>query len=1070
MTSLSDDLPDSVSEPRDRPLDAAARSTPPRLAVDPDTLLEGLNPQQRVAVLHHGGPLLIVAGAGSGKTRVLTHRVAWLMAERAASPGEILAITFTNKAAGEMKERVATLVGPRAKAMWVSTFHSACVRICRAEAKRLGFSSSFSIYDADDSRRLMTAVCRDLDFDPKRYPPRSMAAQVSNLKNELIDFDDAKARAGNHAERAVAEAYELYQSRLRRANALDFDDLIMTTVSLLQLFPDVAEHYRRRFRHVLVDEYQDTNHAQYVLVRELVGEGDGRSELCVVGDADQSIYAFRGATIRNILQFEADYPDATVVLLEQNYRSTQTILTAANSVIGHNKGRKEKRLWSDAGDGERIVGYVADDEHDEARFVSGEIDTLVDEGYKAADVAVFYRTNAQSRVFEEVFIRVGLPYKVVGGVRFYERREVRDALAYLRVLVNPLDEVSLRRIINVPKRGIGDKAIEQVDAHAQRQRLSFIDALRAVEEAPGMATRSINAVQEFVTLIEELMAVAASDGSPGDILEAVLDKTHYVAELQASDDPQDEGRVENLEELLSVAREFEEARPDGTLGDFLEQVSLVADADELPDADESGGVVTLMTLHTAKGLEFPVVFLTGLEDGVFPHMRSLGDAQELAEERRLAYVGITRAERRLYLSRTLVRSAWGSPSYNPASRFLDDIPAELVEWQGQLDTSPSQVAADRAMRRGRSAGPGLRPILSLSPGDRVNHDAFATRERITFWEGLQRAGEAPGIATRSLSMINGFVETIEQLQSMVVAGERVDVILEQTLTRSGYLKELEESDDPQDETRVENLAELVAVAREFAEDPQVGPSADPLDAELNPDGDPDAPPPGLTDFLERVALVADTDQIPDAPEGEDAPGVVTMMTLHTAKGLEFPVVFLTGLEDGVFPHMRSLGDKPELEEERRLAYVGLTRARERLYVSRAIVRSAWGAPAHNPASRFIDELPVDLIDWKRTAAEQTSWARQDLGSRYGSGALTGRGRQQMATRFSSATASADASKKAMARDVPSLDPGDRVQHDSFGLGTVISVEGAAEKAVASIDFGSEGVKRLLLRYAPVEKL
>jgi DNA helicase-2/ATP-dependent DNA helicase PcrA len=739
MTSLSDDLPDSPVQPRERP-----RQT---LAVDPDTLLEGLNRQQRTAVVHQGGPLLIVAGAGSGKTRVLTHRIAWLISERNASPGAILAITFTNKAAGEMKERVAALVGPRAKSMWVSTFHSACVRICRAEAKRLGFSSSFSIYDADDSRRLMTAVCRDLDLDPKRYPPRSMAAQVSNLKNELVDYEDAKAKATNHTERTVAEAYELYQSRLRRANALDFDDLIMTTVTLLQLFPDVAEHYRRRFRHVLVDEYQDTNHAQYVLVRELVGPaagdgGDGQAELCVVGDADQSIYAFRGATIRNILQFEADYPDATVVLLEQNYRSTQTILSAANAVISKNTERKPKRLWSEQGDGAKIVGYVGENEHDEAAWVAGEIDRLHDdEKIRPCDVAVFYRTNAQSRVFEEVFIRVGLPYKVVGGVRFYERREVRDALAYLRVIVNPLDEVSLRRIINVPKRGIGDRAIEQVDAHAQRQRLSFIDALRAVEEAPGMATRSINAVQEFVTLLEELEAVAAADASPGDILEAVLDKTRYVAELQVSDDPQDEGRVENLEELVSVAREFEEARPDGTLGDFLEQVSLVADADELPDEDEGGGVVTLMTLHTAKGLEFPVVFLTGLEDGVFPHMRSLGDAQELAEERRLAYVGITRAEQRLYLSRTLIRSAWGSPSYNPASRFLDDIPPDLVEWRGQLDTSPSQVAADRAMRRGRVAGPGLRPILALSPGDRVNHDAFGLG-RVVAVRGTAETSEA----------------------------------------------------------------------------------------------------------------------------------------------------------------------------------------------------------------------------------------------------------------------------------------------------------------------------------------
>jgi DNA helicase-2/ATP-dependent DNA helicase PcrA len=744
VTSLFDDLPVSgVSADDSAPVGPEDRPATPRFAIDSEALIEGLNTQQRAAVLHRGGPLLIVAGAGSGKTRVLTHRIAWLIAEGGVSPGQILAITFTNKAAGEMKDRVGRLIGPRAKAMWVSTFHSACVRICRAEAKRLGFSSSFSIYDADDSRRLMTAVARDLDLDPKRYAPRSLAAQVSNLKNELVDYEDAKAKASNHIERTVAEAYEAYQSRLRRANALDFDDLIMTTVTLMQLFPEVAEHYRRRFRHVLVDEYQDTNHAQYVLVRELVGAGEGRSELCVVGDADQSIYAFRGATIRNILQFEADYPDASVVLLEQNYRSTQTILSAANAVIAKNPERKPKRLWSDQGEGDKICGYVAENEHDEAAWVAQEIDKLHDEQHiRPCDVAVFYRTNAQSRVFEEVFIRVGLPYKVVGGVRFYERREVRDALAYLRALVNPQDEVSLRRIINVPKRGIGDRAIEQIDAHAARQRIGFLDALRAVEEAPGMATRSINAVQEFVTLLEELVAIAASGASPGDIVGAVLDKTGYVAELRASDDPQDEGRIENLDELVSVAREFEEARPDGTLADFLEQVALVADADEVPDADDQGGVVTLMTLHTAKGLEFPAVFLTGLEDGVFPHMRSLGDPAELAEERRLAYVGITRAERRLFISRSLVRSAWGSPAWNPPSRFLDDIPGDLVEWHGHVEgPTPSRAAADRAMARGRVAGPGLRPIPSLSPGDRVNHDAFGLGRVVTV-RGANETAEA----------------------------------------------------------------------------------------------------------------------------------------------------------------------------------------------------------------------------------------------------------------------------------------------------------------------------------------
>ena len=766
----------------------------------------------------------MVAGAGSGKTRVLTRRIAWLISQRHAHPGSVLAITFTNKAAAEMRERVEELVGGRARIMWVSTFHSACVRILRKEITHFnngtgsGFKSSFTIYDAADSKRLMTLVCRDLDLDVKRYPPRAILNWVSNAKNELQDHEDAAKEAQNGLEETYAAAYAEYQRRLRQANALDFDDLLMMTVHLFRAFPAVRESWRRRFRHVLVDEYQDTNHAQYALIHELcaqsledtsASEAAGGpddvapAELMVVGDADQSIYAFRGANIRNIMDFEQDFPSARTIMLEQNYRSTQTILTAANAVISRNDSRKPKNLWTDAGQGAGIVGYVGDDERDEARFVAEEIDKLTDAGdARAGDVAVFYRTNAQSRVFEEVFIRVGMPYRVVGGVRFYERREVRDALAYLRVLVNPADSVSLRRILNTPKRGIGERA------------------------------------------------------------EACV-------------------------------------------------------------------------------------------------------------------------------------------------------------------------------------------------------EALSSRDRITFWEALQRAEDAPGLASRSLNAIKGFVDIVEQLQSMVAAGERVDVVLEQALTLSGYLKELEDSEDPQDETRVENLAELVAVAREFAEDPVVGPSADPADAV-----DGVLPPPGLTDFLERVALVADSDQIPDAPDGEPgeagaSPGMVTLMTLHTAKGLEFPVVFLTGLEDGIFPHLRSLGDKVELEEERRLAYVGLTRARERLYVSRAVVRSAWGAPQHNPASRFVDELPVDLVEWRRTEGAMTSWNRPQLG-------LPQRAPQR---RFGSAAARTDAARKATAtREIPSLEPGDRVTHDSFGLGTVVALEGAGESSVASIDFGSEGVKRLLLRYAPVEKL
>ncbi|AOW88707.1 DNA helicase PcrA [Streptomyces olivaceus] len=743
--------------PPDR--DAHYRDGAPRPVLDPAALLDGLNENQRAAVVHSGSPLLIVAGAGSGKTRVLTHRIAHLLAERSVHPGQILAITFTNKAAGEMKERVEQLVGPRANAMWVMTFHSACVRILRRESKKLGFTSSFSIYDAADSKRLMALVCRDLDLDPKRFPPKSFSAKISNLKNELIDEEDFAAQAADGFEKSVAQAYALYQSRLREANALDFDDLIMTTVNLLRAFPDVAEHYRRRFRHVLVDEYQDTNHAQYALVRELVGIPSEHAvdvppeaevppaELCVVGDADQSIYAFRGATIRNILQFEEDYPDATTILLEQNYRSTQTILSAANAVIERNESRRPKNLWTQQGNGAQITGYVADTEHDEAQFVAEEIDRLTDAGEaKAGDVAVFYRTNAQSRVFEEIFIRVGLPYKVVGGVRFYERKEVRDVLAYLRVLANPEDSVPMRRILNVPKRGIGDRAEAMIDALAQREKISFSQALRRVDEAYGMAARSANAVKRFNTLMEDLRTVVESGAGPATVLEAILERTGYLAELQSSTDPQDETRIENLQELAAVALEFEQERAEGdeggTLSDFLERVALVADSDQIPDEEDGDGVVTLMTLHTAKGLEFPVVFLTGMEDGVFPHMRALGQSKELEEERRLAYVGITRARERLYLTRATLRSAWGQPSYNPPSRFLEEIPAPHLEWKrtganGPAPSAPvSGVAASLSSSRSRSSASGAsgfatrrsasadQPRVSLAVGDRVTHDQF----------------------------------------------------------------------------------------------------------------------------------------------------------------------------------------------------------------------------------------------------------------------------------------------------------------------------------------------------------
>ncbi|OZF04938.1 ATP-dependent DNA helicase PcrA [Rhodococcus sp. 15-2388-1-1a] len=790
-----------------------------------DALLEGLNPQQREAVVHTGSPLLIVAGAGSGKTAVLTRRIAYLLAERGVSPGQVLAITFTNKAAAEMRERVAGLVGPRANAMWVSTFHSSCVRILRAQAALLpGLNSNFSIYDADDSRRLLTMISKDLQIDTKKFSARLLSTAISNLKNELIGPDKAAVDAdGDPAElpRLVAKVYGVYQQRLRAANAMDFDDLIGETVGILQAFPQVAQYYRRRFRHVLVDEYQDTNHAQYMLVRELVGtpDADGAlegtvapGELCVVGDADQSIYAFRGATIRNIEEFERDYPDARTILLEQNYRSTQNILSAANAVISRNIGRREKKLWTDTGEGELIVGYVADNEHDEASFVASEIDRLVDGGdVRFDEVAVFYRTNNSSRALEEIFIRLGLPYKVVGGVRFYERKEVRDLVAYLRVLSNEDDTVSMRRILNTPRRGIGDRAEACVAVHAEQRDISFSRALHdaAAGKVALLNSRQQKLIAQFMELLDELRAVlTATDGDGndiadiGDVVEAVLDRTGYRAELEASSDPQDGARLDNLNELVSVAREFtSEARNQaavaaealetgddengdedggvdglaepGSLAAFLERVSLVADTDQIPDSGT--GVVTLMTLHTAKGLEFPVVFVTGWEDGQFPHMRALGDPNELSEERRLAYVGITRARQRLYLTRAIMRSAWGQPIANPESRFLQEVPQHLIDWRredpgtgggrsigggrsgsygsgggGYGSNSYGSGGYGGSSSRGQSSTPsfgaakGRNSNLVLAVGDRVSHDKY----------GLGTVLESTGAGVKAMVLID----------------------------------------------------------------------------------------------------------------------------------------------------------------------------------------------------------------------------------------------------------------------------------------------------------------------------
>ena len=719
----------------------APRAASPQ-SESPDALTEGLNPQQLEAVTHSGSPLLIVAGAGSGKTAVLTRRIAYLMRHRGVNPWEILAITFTNKAAAEMKERVGGLVGPVAERMWVSTFHSICVRILRQNAQLVpGLNTNFTIYDGDDARRLLSMIAKDMQLDLKKYTPRVLANQISNHKNELIGPESALEKAQqtkNPFETTVAQVYAEYQRRLRAANAVDFDDLIGEVVRIFTQHQQVVDFYRRRFKHVLIDEYQDTNHAQYALVAALVGRGElgpDAPELCVVGDSDQSIYAFRGATIRNIQEFERDYPQAHTILLEQNYRSTQTILNAANAVIAKNENRREKNLWTAHGEGEQIVGYVADNEHDEARFIASEIDSLADRGRSYSDIAVMYRTNNASRALEDIFIRSGIPYKVVGGTRFYERREIRDMVAYLRILDNPDDTVSLRRIINVPKRAIGDKAQGHIALHAENHGISFGKALADVPrgDVPGLGTRAINAVTKFNDMMEGIRNQIPSmrdevTGQPdlGELLSAILDATGYKAELENSNDPQDGARLDNLNELVSVAREFTseaanqlaasgadavdpselgeegEAAP-GSLQAFLEKVSLVADADQIPDSET--GVVTMMTLHTAKGLEFPVVFLTGWEDGQFPHMRSLGDPKELSEERRLAYVGITRAREQLYLTRAILRSAWGNPVTNPASRFLGEVPEDLINWRREdSDSSLTGAWGEDDYQYGRSYG------------------------------------------------------------------------------------------------------------------------------------------------------------------------------------------------------------------------------------------------------------------------------------------------------------------------------------------------------------------------------
>lgn len=704
---------------------------PDFIARSAEELVGDLNEQQSKAVQYRGPALLIGAGAGSGKTRVLTRRVAWILSHFGAWPSQILAITFTNKAAAEMRERLETLIGPVAQRMWISTFHSACVRILRRDGKAIGLNSGFSIYDSADSQRLVKLIGTSLNIDLKRYTPRAILGQISDYKNKLVGWkellntyapDYTPGQQGyqmgryDNAEALYAVVYAEYQHRLAAANAVDFDDLIVRTVELLHDHPEVADYYHHKFRYILVDEYQDTNHAQYELVRELSGIDDkkaapapnkptagreGPAWITVVGDSDQSIYAFRGADISNIQDFEKDFPGALTIMLEQNYRSTQTILDAANAVISKNTGRKPKKLWTSLGKGEPIVGYAADNAQQEGAWIANEIANLKSEnGYRYADIAIMYRANAQSRALEEALINAGIPYQLVGGTKFYERREVKDAIAYLQAITNPSDSVNMRRIMNTPKRGLGARAESMVAEYADIHNVPFFNGIEHMDEIPDLPTRTRTKLGEFRDLMHGLMQFAAdNDSKPSEIVAEVLGKSGLLEELQRSNDPQDESRVENLSQLQSVAAEFEQKTPDATLAGFLETTALVADSDQLPSEGEDSGKVTLMTLHTAKGLEYPVVFLTGMEQGTFPHSRSLEDEQELSEERRLAYVGITRAKQRLYVTRAAVRSQWGQSADMLPSQFLDEIPDELIDWR-------RREAGVERMHSGWSSGSG----------------------------------------------------------------------------------------------------------------------------------------------------------------------------------------------------------------------------------------------------------------------------------------------------------------------------------------------------------------------------
>ncbi len=697
-------------------------------STQPETYLADLNPAQREAVLTTEGPLLVIAGAGSGKTRVLTYRVAHLLAACGVKPNEILAITFTNKAAGEMKERVARTLGPIARAIWIMTFHSACGRMLRSEAERLGYRSNFTIYDQADQVRLVKACLEELERDPKRFVPRGIHSQISNAKNQLIGPDEYAAQVASFYDQTVADVYSLYQRRLFSSNAVDFDDMLMLTVDVLQRFPEARSKWAKAFRYVLVDEYQDTNHAQYVLLQLLVGLS---KNIMAVGDPDQSVYGFRGADIRNILDFERDFPNTKVIPLEQNYRSTNSILQAANQVISHNRERKEKNLWSDLGEGELVRVVETEDEHSEARFVAVEIAARIEEGYSAREIAVVYRTNAQSRVLEDVLVRQGIAYQVIGGPRFYERAEIKDAIAYLQVIDNPFDAVSLMRIANRPRRGIGDTSIARLVAYADGLGSSLWEATGHVAEA-GVAAASGRAVTQFRGVMESLMATAG-DAGVATIVEAVLDRTGYLDALEAERTIEASGRIENLQELVGVAREYDAAAEEPSLSGFLQEISLYSDQDAIRDEDD-GGQVTLMTLHNAKGLEFRAVFMIGMEEGIFPHARSI-EENSLEEERRLCYVGMTRAQERLLLTHAMRRNLFGRSEANLPSRFLDELPQSGVERERLRPASWSDYGRQNVQREFKPR----EHLPELSTGNTVRHASLGT--------GIVTQIEAGGVVT-----------------------------------------------------------------------------------------------------------------------------------------------------------------------------------------------------------------------------------------------------------------------------------------------------------------------------------